>query len=206
MGMLKLNCEYCGKIFFRDIAHAIRRDHNFCCHKCSTEFSRSAQELTCPVCNREFKRLLNQIKKSKSGISFCSRSCAATYNNQHKTTGTRVSKLELWLQEKLTEFYPNLEILFNQKDTIESELDIYIPSLKLAFELNGIFHYEPIFGDKKFGQIQNNDQRKFAACSEHNISLCIIDVSKQVYFIEKTSMQFLDIIKNIIEQNLQQIQ
>jgi len=46
--------------------------------------------------------------------------------------------------------YPDLVIHFNKKDAINSELDIYIPSLKLAFELNGIFHYEPIFGKENF--------------------------------------------------------
>lgn len=71
---------------------------------------------------------------------------------------------------------------------------IYFPSLKLAFELNGIFHYEPIYGSDKLSSIQNNDHRKFAACHEAGISLCIIDTSKQTYFKPKSSQRFLDII------------
>ena len=78
------------------------------------------------------------------------------------------------------------------------ELDIYIPSLKLAFELNGIYHYEPIHGSDKLNKIQNNDNRKFQACAEQGISLCIIDTSSQSYFKENTSEKFLKIIINII--------
>ena len=78
--------------------------------------------------------------------------------------------------------FPSLEFHFNRKDTINSELDIYIPSLKIAFELNGIFHYEPIYGPEKLGQINNNDERKMQACIEHGIELCLIDVSTLTYF------------------------
>lgn len=132
---------------------------------------------------------------------FCSRSCAATYNNKYKKHGTRRSKLEQWLEEKLTVLYPNLEIVYNDKQIIKSELDIYVPKLKLAFELNGIFHYEPIFGETKLSQIKNNDNRKFQACLENNIELCIIDASSMKYFKPKKATEFLLIIKNIIEQN-----
>jgi hypothetical protein len=132
---------------------------------------------------------------------FCSKSCAATYNNLHKKHGTRVSKLEKWLSEQLTILYPALEIHYNRKDAIGSELDIYIPSLKLAFELNGIYHYEPIHGQGKLDQIQNNDHRKFAACQEHGIGLCIIDTSSFDYFKPGRAKKFLDIIVKLIDEN-----
>ena len=94
----------------------------------------------------------------------------------------------------MTTLYPNLQIDYNLKNTIGSELDIYIPSLKLAFELNGIFHCEPIFGRDKLNQIKINDINKFKLCHDNNITLCIIDTSKQKYFKEQTSKEFLDII------------
>ena len=139
------------------------------------------------------------MKKSKSGNSFCSLSCAAKYNNTHKTNGNRRSKLEKYLEEKLIQLYPNIEILFNNKEAINSELDVYFPSLKLAFELNGIFHYEPIYGSEKLNRIQNNDNRKFQACLENEIELCIIDSSQQKRFNESTSEKYLKIIVDIIE-------
>lgn len=154
----------------------------------------------CLHCGKEFKKNVGDIKKYPN--NFCSQSHAASYNNTHKTKGNRRSKLEIWLEKELTDLYPQLNIVYCDKETINSELDIYIPSLHLAFELNGIFHYEPIYGLKKLNQIQNNDNRKFAACLEKNISLCIIDSSKQERFTEKSSKQFLDIISNIINQIL----
>ena len=77
-------------------------------------------------------------------------------------------------------------------------MDIYIPQLKLAFELNGVFHYEPIFGSEKLNQIQNNDGRKFQACLERGIELCIVDTSKLNYFKESNALPYLEIVQKII--------
>ena len=71
----------------------------------------------------------------------------------------------------------------------------------MAFELNGIFHYEPIYGEEKLDKIQNNDERKFAACREAGISLCIIDTSSQKYVKPNTSKKYLDIIIEIINKH-----
>jgi hypothetical protein len=37
----------------------------------------------CRNCNKEIRRYPSEIKKSKSGNSFCSRSCTATFNNKN---------------------------------------------------------------------------------------------------------------------------
>lgn len=155
----------------------------------------------CTNCTKQFSKTNGNIKQSKN--HFCSRSCAATYNNKHKTFGSRKSKLEQWLAQQLKILYPDLEIHYNRKDAIDSELDIYIPSLKLAFELNGVFHYEPIYGENKLKQIQKNDSRKFLACANAGISLCIIDTSKIVYCIPKNYQWVLDIVHRIIDGELQ---
>ena len=140
------------------------------------------------------------INKEKQKNHFCSRSCAATYNNTHKTHGTRVSKLEVFLQEELPKKY-SYEFHFNRKDAINSELDVYIPELKLAFELNGIFHYEPIYGPDKLNQIQNNDNRKFQACLEQGIELCVIDTSWLKHNTLPRMNKVLDIVEEIIEKS-----
>jgi len=199
---LCLKCYTCGKtfkVYKRIILEALRHNKGsckFCSQKCKT----SKQDVRCNNCNKEFKKLPNQIKKTNN--NFCSQSCAATYNNKHKSHGTRRSKLEIYLEEQLIKLYPNLEFHFNRKDTINSELDIYIPSFKLAIELNGIFHYEPIFGDEKLQKIQNNDDRKFQACLEKKIELVLIDISSQKYFKSKSSQKFLNIITEIISKKL----
>lgn len=159
--------------------------------------------LKCRQCNTIISYKKHQQRKMEKNYNidkmYCSRSCAATYNNTHKTVGIRRSKLEAYIEEQLIVLYPDLEIHFNRKDTINSELDIYIPSLKLAVELNGIFHYEPIFSLEQLTRSQNNDQRKMQACIERGIELCVIDTSHQTYFKPASSMQFLDIIVNLIK-------
>ena len=64
--------------------------------------------------------------------------------------------------------------------------------------MNGIFHYEPIFGPEKLASIQTNDARKFQACLEHGIELCLIDVSKMTNFKEVKAMRFLEIIREVV--------
>ncbi len=205
---LKLKCLTCNGIFLKKkkyIIDIINRGGNltkagtgyFCSKKCANFLKNRKKECQCSNCNKSFIKKQSEIKKSLN--HFCSSSCAASYNNKNKTHGTIRSKLETWLEEKLTNVYPNLQIHFNRKDTINSELDIYIPSFKLAVELNGIFHYEPIYGIEKLEKIQNNDERKFQACLERGIEFCIIDTSSQKYFKESTSQKFLDIICNIIK-------
>ena len=212
--LLPFNCQLCGKIFCCEkhtIQAAIKGNASykikFCSSNCADRAKYKQVTVNCKNCSKLFSKLPSDIKKSKSKNYFCSSSCAATYNNAHKTKGYRRSKLEVWLEIQLTKLYPNLKILYNSKEAINAELDIYIPSLSLAFELNGIFHYEPIYGKNELdkihslARIQNNDKRKFQACIENNIELCIIDTLRK-RFNEENSQQFLKIITSIINKKL----
>jgi hypothetical protein len=174
----------------------------FCSKKCRLEGMNQKEsiKITCIQCGETRLKPFSDCKKSKN--HFCSQSCSATFNNQNKTHGTRRSKLEVYIEKQLFFLYPDLEFHFNRKDAINSELDIYIPFLKLAFELNGIFHYEPIYGKEKLASIQNNDCRKFQACIEKEIELCIIDSSAFSYFKEANAKKYLDIITNLVNQRL----
>lgn len=202
---LPLKCYTCNKTFMvqkKVILEAIRYQKGcckFCSKQCNTS-KRTRQKVTCKNCKKSFYKVPYEIKKSNN--HFCCSSCAATYNNKNKSPGARRSKLEIYLEKRLVDIYPNIEFHFNRKDAINSELDIYIPSLNLAFELNGIFHYEPIYGNEKLSQIQNNDDRKFQACLEQNIELVLIDISSQKYFKPKSSQKFLNIITEIIDKKL----
>ena len=162
----------------------------------------NSQTKNCTQCGVGVIKTTSEIAATKTGNCFCTKSCAAKYNNAHKEHGTRRSKLELWLEKELIAQFPSLEFVFNGKEAINSELDIFIPELRLAFELNGIFHYEPIYGEAKLSSIQSNDDRKFAACHEHGISLCIIDTSRFAYFKVAKAMVFFNIIKEMIDMHL----
>ena len=86
--------------------------------------------------------------------------------------------METYIWDKLETDFPSLNTIYNGKEIIGSELDFYFPSLKLAIELNGPVHYEPIFGIDKLTQIQNNDKSKLRACDEKKIDLIIVSNSK----------------------------
>jgi hypothetical protein len=202
--LIPCECLSCQNTFYRSkklIVHELKHSrgrNKFCNQKCvhSNQKSTENDNVVCVNCGQPFIKHPSYIKQTPN--HFCTKSCAATYHNTHKTTGNRRSKLESYLESQLIILYPTLEIHYNRKDAINSELDIYIPSLTLAVELNGIFHYEPIYGADKLAQIQNNDQRKFQACLERGIELCIIDASNLTYFKPTRTKQYLDIICNLI--------
>ncbi len=210
MDQYELDCCHCQSTYkvCRSTYYGAKRDERLFGHKhhCSIDCRLSARgreparSVVCMNCSKEFKKRACDVKRYTN--SFCSHSCSATYNNKNKTHGTRRSKLEAYLEEELKSKYINLEFHFNSKDAINSELDIYIPSMKLAFEMNGIFHYEPIYGEQKLKQIQNNDTRKFQACLEKGIELCLIDSSSLSYFKPANAKKYLDIVCELIDSKL----
>ena len=204
---LPLRCLHCNKPFHRTkhiiqiaILRYPQKTADFCSNSCCQRHTTPLVPFFCQQCNKPISKTPSQSIRSPN--HFCCQSCAAKWNNAHKKHGTRVSKLECWLQQQLPLLYPDLEFHFNRTDAINAELDIFMPSLRLAFELNGIFHYEPIYGPEKLSRMQTNDSRKSQACFERGIELCIIDTSHQKYFKEPSAMKFLDIIKNIINSKL----
>jgi len=193
--MEKKTCPHCGTEFVS------RWSSRFCSKSCWYDSIRPKVSGICGHCgNGALDPLRTRLaRRSKSGHIFCNHSCAAKYSNTHKTTGTRRSKLEVWLEERLRERYPDLDIHCNRTDAINGELDIYFPGLKLAFELNGIFHYEPIYGEKNLGRTQTNDARKFAACTERGIELCVIDTSRMLYFKERWAHEHLKVVCEVLD-------
>lgn len=200
-GKVPLSCHTCAAVFYRPKNEVLKilkgnRTYTFdyCSRPCRPD---SPKQVECKNCHKLFLKEARQIARTAN--NFCGRSCSARFHNRHKTSGTKISKLESWLKTKLVEAYPELAILFNDRTTIGLELDIFIPRLNLAFELNGLFHYEPIFGLDKLLKVQQRDKSKLAKCHEAGIDLCVLNVTDQLKFSETTSWKFLDTIVDIIE-------
>jgi hypothetical protein len=192
-----------SKIRVQQALRPNQKEHraDFCSLSCAATNRSPPIEVVCDQCGTKVLKSHRELRKFKT--HFCDHSCAARYQNTHKSTGTRVSKLERWLQTQLTQAYSNWTLHFNRTDAINGELDIYIPHLKLAFELNGIFHYEPIYGPEKLTSIQTNDQRKFQACLSLGIELCILDTSRVLKFKEKGALKYLEVIRQVINMKLE---
>lgn len=181
---LSLTCLTCTTAYFKSKKNILNKFKTrgtypmFCSNKCQGAFRTKTYTklVVCTNCQTNFQKKDSDISKTKN--NFCSRSCSVTFNNKNKSHGIRRSKFEIQLENCLLQEFPNLKFLFSNKKIIGSELDIYIPTLQLGFEIQGIFHYEPIFGQEKLNQIQKNDQNKEVACKELGITLIKLDISK----------------------------
>jgi hypothetical protein len=198
---LPLQCRVCLKTFYQQKRHiksildgtAKRQSSECCSHKCYN--AHLTQSVVCAQCGKEFIKMNSQL----SNNNFCNHSCATTYQNTHKTYGNRRSKLEIYLAEQIELFYPELHCIYNDIQTINYELDFYFSTLHFAIELNGIFHYEPIYGTDKLEKIQFNDSQKILLCQNKGIELCIIDSSSCKYLTQNQKDKYWAICNDIIQ-------
>lgn len=197
-------CPYCQNLFnrkIRDIRASLRMQrYNSvgCSKKCTQQANIKSITINCKSCNKHMTVFPYIIRNRQ--YAFCSQSCSATYNNKHKIKGFRVSKLEKYIVQKIKDTYGDICVQ-NTRSILKSglELDIYIPSLHIAFEINGIHHYKPIYGYANFNKTVLNDSIKVKECIEQNIKLVIIDTQQQTKFTEDSSKEYWHIVKEKIE-------
>ena len=200
--LLLCRCDYCNNSFYKNKNYFYNHrkfgfTRHFCSKTCQGLLENKKVVCKCAYCGSELYKRYKDYKSSKSGKMFCSSSCAASYNNRHKEYGYRRSKFEIYAEKVLKNKFSDVEFLFNDVSSINLELDIYIPSLKLAFEINGIFHYKPVYGEEKFQRIQENDLQKKDICKSLGIALIEIDISSINHFTEEQANPFVE---QIVEQ------
>lgn len=153
-------------------------------------------EFVCPVCGKIIMMTENQFKKRK----YCGGTCRNKINNK-QIFGTR-SKAEIYLENRLTKEFQNLHIIYNDREILNGkELDVFIPSLKLAIEWNGIYHFKKIRDDGFFEKTKMKDNQKIEECLELGIELYVIkDLTSDKKFIKEETEKIIKFLKNKMEQ------
>jgi hypothetical protein len=183
----KMQCLHCNGIFLLEkhrVERAVERGTGkYCSQTCARHARRTSQEVLCVNCKITFRKHGVELKRTRT--HFCSRSCSARYNNRRKKFGaTRRSKAEDYLCRLVRRDFPELTLVQNDRSLLPSglEIDIFIPSLKLAIELNGPIHYYPLFGETKLRKIQAADVQKQLEIQSVGCNLIVVDISAYGYF------------------------
>ena len=81
---------------------------------------------------------------------------------------------EFKLYTLVKKFYSDAKYQYHADWLGHQSLDIFIPSLSVGIEYQGIQHYEPVSffgGEKGYQSTQERDKRKKRICSENNVIL-----------------------------------
>ena len=192
-GLANMQCLHCNKTFLLE-KHRVQRaakrgTGKYCSQTCARHARRTSQEVPCANCKTLFRK--HGVELKRTGNHFCSRSCSAQFNNRHKNLGaSRRSKAEDYLSGLIRRDFPSLKMIQNDRALLPSglEIDIVIPHLKLAIELNGPVHYFPLFGDEKLSKIRSADILKQVEIQAAGYSLLVIDISAYGYFKKAKAM------------------
>jgi hypothetical protein len=192
----KTKCHFCGKEFMRKNCDSPKHRSNrsnkqgyvlsgkeFCSKTCFYKSVNKKVTVPCAWCGKEVIKGQSDLRKTKSGKSFCSSSCGASFNNTQRRKSRR-SKCEKMLCEMLVLEFPNMSIIANDRDLLDGfEVDISLPEIKLAIEWNGIIHFKAIYGTDKLAKIQNRDDQKIKIAKEKGITLIVVPdlVSTEAY-------------------------
>ena len=98
---ISLTCEYCKEQYYKVKKNILNKFATrgtypmFCSVICQGKdrTEKGYSKILCKECNKEILKKNSEILKVKH--SFCSHSCATSFNNKNKTHGIRRSKYEI---------------------------------------------------------------------------------------------------------------
>lgn len=158
-------------------------------------------ELQCKKCGITFMKHKCRIFPGKN--HYCSRACSDYKYQVNRFVRTRPlpihkigrknkrrSYLEYYIEDMIKQIFPTMKYYTNKRFD-GFELDFYFPDLLLAVEINGPFHYFPIFGNDALSYVQRRDLRRIESCSSHHVDLRIIPVKESTQSIRKKEFYWL---------------
>lgn len=181
---VKVVCPVCNKEFKRAPSWLKKVEAPCCSRRCaqirveSKKWGNKRQrQLTLLTVHAQRKpkppRLCAVCKTPTHNSKFCSGTCRNALNNQKLNGNTSIS--EKRLAQLLSDRFPLLEVVRNDRHMLSGlELDFYFPSLRIAIEWNGPYHYRPIRGDAVLAKIQTKDSNKKALCEKLGIELIVV--------------------------------
>ena len=208
---LPLECSRCSSTFYqrkstveRAIGYIVglnnsRKTLEFCSPKCSDNRVTNKAEIythVCTTCQTEFQ---SDRKDSK----FCGRQCKGKHDiGRNRKISKNRSKAEAYLFNRIRHEFPEIALLANDRAFLEGglEIDIFLPELSLAIEVNGPFHYRPIYGEERLERAQHNDQLKKENLENRSVELLSLDISGPEHKSWKASKIHLEaLFQNIIK-------
>lgn len=107
---------------------------------------------------------------------------------------------ETTLKHIVKELFPNLEVIAHYRPSWLDglELDIYVPEIKLAFEYQGIQHFQAVKhwgGKEKLKIQQEHDKRKKQICDNLGVTLIYFDYTEEITteYVKTKISEFVDL-------------
>lgn len=219
--LLPIRCLTCGQTFMasakqvNNLFTSTGKDKltlKYCSRACRDKGTQDRVTVTCANCGKKLER--QRYELDMKDLFFCDRDCMHEYYKTHpniNATGPR-SKLEKYIGYILAEFYPELDVEYNNREVFNGlELDQYYPKLNVGVEINGGWHYiERLSNSTRLQVIQEHDKEKLRLSAELNVPLLVIPVpsawdytpSKMVHEISPIVETFVEFINTNTRVNL----
>ncbi|MFH1854846.1 MAG: HNH endonuclease signature motif containing protein [bacterium] len=81
--MVIVGCGICKKTFYAKPCHIKLGYCKYCSKSCQAKAQKKGKDCKCAICRQEIYRSPQDLKRSKSGKFFCSKSCQTLWRNKY---------------------------------------------------------------------------------------------------------------------------